>query len=59
MGTMELNTLDPRAFDDKIRRDNLRLTVRNWIDLRPGEFTKAVDACRLEWGEGWFSEVMR
>lgn len=56
MSTLLLDDLD---METKIRRDNLRTAFRNWLDLKPGEFDKLIEACRREWGTDWLVEVTR
>ena len=57
MGTLLKDDMD---METAIRRKNLRTVWRLWFDLKPSEFAKLIEACRLEWGEGaWLSEVLR
>lgn len=42
-----------------IRQDNLKVAWRLWFQLTTGEFAKLIEACRLEWGDGWLTEVLR
>ena len=51
--------MDDLDMATQIRRKNLRTAWQLWFYLKPGEFTKLIDACRQEWGEGWMREVLR